>query len=105
MLTRWTQGTTWILCIVLIFASLDTVPDLPAVDPHAQAVKARAPGECAEARHACANSELHCDLALAESHGTIFVRDTEPDCPPVFLARTGQASDTSPPVRANRFQK
>ena len=103
MLTRLIRCTIWMLGALLIFASLDTVPDPPAVDPHRLTVKVPGFGDYAESPSRPTETVTLLDLvAQFETQGTPFVRDTEPDCPAIFL-ETGQAADPSPPVRVDRL--
>jgi hypothetical protein len=97
MLKRSIWCTIWILGALLIFASLDAVPDLPAVNPHTVTVKV--PGPSVE--NLCGpsgNGSSPNLLAQSQTQGTIFIRQTEPDCPTNFTAQTRLAADPSPPA-------
>jgi hypothetical protein len=93
--------TIWILGALLVVASLDAIPDPPALDPHTVTVKVPAPSELAEnlGGHSENVSSLNA-IAQSQTPGTVFIEATKPDCPSDVIAQTGQAADPSPPALA-----
>jgi hypothetical protein len=87
----------WVLGALMVTASVDAVPDPPAVNPHTVEVAFRlceAPGGLCEGRSSCAWSS-------ASSHFQIrwiaFTSACEPNLPGDWIVLTGQAADPSPP--------
>jgi hypothetical protein len=83
----------WILCALLVVASVDATPDPPALDQHIAAVKVPSPSGFAVQ----SLSWNHSSLTVFQAREFAFAGDTEPDCPASFLAQVGQAADSSPP--------
>jgi len=81
----------------MVIASLDAVPDPPAVNPHTVNVASR---PC-EARGGLCEPRLNSDRPRTSSHlqlGWIaFTAASEP-LPSDWIVLTGQAADPSPPV-------
>jgi hypothetical protein len=98
MLKRLMRCTIWILSALMAVASLDKIPDPPALDPHMLAVKARGPSECAETPSGPAGDGGLPDLLAPFETPTFLARNIEPDCPSSLTIRTGHAADPSPPV-------
>ena len=88
----------WILGAVLALASVDTIPDPPAVNPHTVNVASRL------CDFGCGASEqrLNCGWFCFSSHlhatRIAFISASEPSLPRDWIVLTGQAADTSPPV-------
>ena len=86
----------WVLGAALIVATLDAIPDPPAVDPHGSMTKAFSLRDCAD----CFRDQPTA-AAMPDGDQTqriSFGREDEPDGPSDFIARTRQAADSSPPV-------
>jgi hypothetical protein len=93
----------WILGAVLAVASVDTIPDPPAVNPHTTNVVSRlsdsvggAPEERLNCGWFCFSSHLHATRIA-------FISASEPSLPRDCIVLTGQAADTSPPVRISKL--
>jgi hypothetical protein len=86
----------WVLGVMLIAASLDASPDPPAVDPHGAMIKALNLRDCA----GCLQNQpsLAAMPYRAQTQRIAFTHEDEPDGPGDFIARTGQAADSSPPA-------
>jgi hypothetical protein len=97
MLKQSIRCTIWILSALLVIASLDAIPDPPAVNPHT--VTVRIASERAESLPEY-NSPLN-PFAPFRTPG-ILVEDIEPDCPSSVIAQTRQAADPSPPALIDR---
>ena len=84
-----------VLGVALIVASLDARPDPPAVDPHGAMVKALNLRDCAD----CFRDQpsVAAMPVRAETQRIFFNHENAPDRPGDFMARTGQAADSSPP--------
>jgi hypothetical protein len=82
----------------MVMASLDAVPDPPAVNPHTVKVAAR---PC-EARGGLCELRLNCDQSRdLQLRWIAFTAACEPR-PSDWIVLTGQASDPSPPVLESR---
>jgi hypothetical protein len=95
--------TIWIMGALLAIASLDSIPDPPAVDPHTVTVKVPGPKECAGSL--CVQYETRSSpslLAQFRTQGIVLAEDTEPDSPSTLIVETGQAADPSPPALVGR---
>jgi hypothetical protein len=91
--------TVWILGALLVIASVDAIPDPPAIDPHMVTVKVPGPKECAESPCGQADTGILLNLlAHFQTSGTIFIEDTKPAGPSAWIAQAGQAADSSPPA-------
>jgi hypothetical protein len=86
----------WILAALLAVASVDATPDPPALDPHFAAMKVSGPSGLA-VQNASGNDN---SLAPFQARWSVFVGDTEPDCPATLLVQMEQAADPSPPLFA-----
>ena len=93
----------WVLAALLAAASVDAIPDPPALDPHFAATKAPGLNECPTIVPDQSGSQGSHILAQLRTLDTIFVGDTQPDNAATLIARTGQAADSSPPASASRF--
>jgi hypothetical protein len=92
----------WILGAVLAVASVDTIPDPPAVNPHTLTVVARlcdAGGGACEQR---LNDGWFCFSSHLHTTRIAFILASEPSLPGDRIVLTGQAADTSPPVRISK---
>jgi hypothetical protein len=90
----------WVLCALLMMASLDAIPDPPAIDQHA--VKVVSPQVC-KASSSAVDRRLNCTWNCPFSN-TFQVRwvtltsSYEPNLPSDWIVLTGQAADPSPPT-------
>ena len=84
----------WILAALLVVASVDAIPDPPALDPHFAAMKVPSLSGLAVQNLPGNDSSL----APFQARGAVFVGDTEPDCPATAIAQMEQAADPSPPL-------
>jgi hypothetical protein len=89
--------TVWVLGALMVLASLDTVPDPPAVNPQAVNVISHL--------RTCPNrfcERLTCDSSCTSSHLQLrwiaFTSAYEPNRPSDRIALTGHAADPSPPA-------
>jgi hypothetical protein len=89
----------WILAVVLALTAVDAIPDPPAVNPHTVNVVSRlcdSGGGMSEQRSNivwfCFSSHLHATRIA-------FTSASEPSLPRDWIVLTGQAADTSPPIR------
>jgi hypothetical protein len=92
----------WILGAVLALASVDTIPDPPAVNPHTVNAVSRlcdfgggAPEQLLNRGWFCFSSHLHATRIA-------FISASEPTLPRDWIVLTGQAADTSPPVHISK---
>lgn len=99
---RANQYLFWILGAVLALAAIDTIPDPPAVNPHTVKTVSRLydlGGSVCEQRLTsgwfCFSSHLHATRIA-------FTVASEPGLPRDWIVLTGQAADTSPPVRVSK---
>ena len=85
----------WVLGVVLIVASLDAVPDPPAIDPHGTVAKAFSARDCAD----CFGDQPSAVTMPSrnQTQWTSFTNEYEPNRPSDLMAETGQAADPSPP--------
>jgi hypothetical protein len=88
----------WVLGAVMMAASIDTIPDPPAVNPHTVSVASR----LREARGSVCERRLDSDCSCACSHVQIrwiaFKSAYEPTLPNDLVALTAFAADPSPPA-------
>jgi hypothetical protein len=91
----------WILGAVLALASVDTIPDPPAVNPHTVNVVSRLcdSGAACEQRLNCG---WFCFSAHLHATRIAFISASEPSLPRDWIVLTGQAADTSPPLRISK---
>ncbi len=95
---KWVSCPIWILAALLVAATLDNIPDPPAVGPSAAVSKALQP------------QDYSCDTAIIRRGDPLSISGTFPVSPapvdtcepwrpndPMVLA--GHATDTSPPAR------
>jgi hypothetical protein len=88
----------WILAIVLAIASVDTVPDPPAVNPHTVNIVSRICEAGVSVFDQTIDSAwLRASSRLQTSRTTISVT-AEPISTRERIVSTGQAADPSPPV-------
>lgn len=87
----------WVLGLLLVIASVDTVPDPPAVNPRTVAVAS----QC-EARGDVCERRLNFDwpiCSLVQLRWIAFTSDNKPKLLTDWIALTGLATDPSPPAR------
>jgi len=93
--------TIWVLGALMVIASVDTVPDPPAVNPQAVNVISHLPvcpaGSCQ--RLTCDSS---CISSLLQIRWIAFTSTYEPNRPCDRIARMGHAADPSPPALEGR---
>lgn len=97
---RWIS-CIWILPALLVAASLDAIPDPPALGPHFAATKVPGPNEGPAIVTNPSGNGLNLFVQF-QAQGTILVRDAKPGNPASFIAQMGQAADSSPPARTLR---
>jgi hypothetical protein len=93
----------WVVGALLVIASVDTIPDPPAVNPHAVSVATRL---CKTRGGAC-EYRLRCDWSYSshlQVRWTAFTSVYEPNLPSDRIALTGFAADPSPPGARNSAQ-
>jgi hypothetical protein len=88
----------WILGAVLAVAAVDTIPDPPAVNPHNVNVVSRLCDSGGGASELL-NWSWFCFSAHVHATRIAFTSASEPSLPRDWIVLTGQAADTSPPVR------
>jgi len=91
----------WILGASMVMASLDAVPDPPAVNPHTTVVNLAA--RLCDVPCAFCERRLNSDCFRTSSHHLqirwiAFISACEPNLPGDWIALTGQAADPSPPI-------
>ncbi len=83
---------------LMVVASIDTIPDPPAVNPHTVDVKASCERDVAAGLR---EQDTICDSASISSHAAILrvnLRDAAaPHRPNDWIALSGHAADPSPP--------
>jgi hypothetical protein len=88
----------WVLGALMVIASVDAVPDPPAVSRHTVSVACG----LSEARGGVCERRLNCDWSCTSSHLQIrwiaFTSAYEPNLPSGWIALTGFAADPSPPT-------
>ena len=94
MRTKLIGCMVWVLGLMLIVASLDAMPDPPALDPHASMAKAPIVRACSD----CAQTSLVMLPARTQVDSRSFIPEDERNRPGDYMARTGQAADPSPPA-------
>lgn len=92
----------WILPALLVAASVDAIPDPPALDPHFAATKVPALNESPTTGSNPSGNYGSNLFVQFRAQETILVRDAKPGNPATFIAQMGQAADSSPPARALR---
>ena len=93
----------WVLGLLLAIASVDTVPDPPAVNPHTISVASR----LFEARGGVYSRRLNsdwCFSSLLQVRWIAFTSVYEPNLPADWIALTGLATDPSPPAPKARLK-
>jgi hypothetical protein len=87
----------WVLGLLMVIVSVDTIPDPPAVNPHTVSVASR----LGEARGVVCERRLNSDWSCT-SHLQVrwiaFTSIYEPNLPIDWIAITGFAADPSPPA-------
>lgn len=89
-------------CIILVvglllaIASVDAVPDPPAVNPHAVGAAYILCSACGDVRECRLNSDSSISL-LAQVRWVAFASAYEPNLPTDRIVLTGFATDPSPP--------
>lgn len=93
----------WILGAILVVTAVDTIPDPPAVNPHTVKVVSRL---CDSGGGVCEqrlNSGWFCFSSHLHATRIAFTSAWEPSLPhDRIVLTTGQAADTSPPIRASK---
>lgn len=93
---------TWVLGALMAIASVDTVPDPPAVNPHTGSIASHL---YKERGGVCERRRLTSDWSYS-SHLQIcwiaFTSCDEPNLPSDWMAVTGFAADSSPPALETR---
>jgi hypothetical protein len=84
----------WILAALLVAASVDAIPDPPALDPHFAAMKVPSPSGLAVHNPPGDSSSL----PPFQARECVLVGDSEPHFPAEVLAQMEQAADPSPPL-------
>jgi hypothetical protein len=95
--------TIWVLASLMVMASLDAVPDPPAVNPHTVNVASRlckAPGSLYERRLNCDWS--HTSNSYFQIRWIAFECAYERHLPSDWIALAGHAADPSPPASEAR---
>jgi hypothetical protein len=95
------SGIIWVLGALLAIASVDTIPDPPAVNPHTVNVASRlgeARGGVGERR---LNSDWSCSSHL-QIRWTAFTSACDPNLRGDRIALAGFAADPSPPALESR---
>jgi hypothetical protein len=88
----------WILGAVLAVASVDTIPDPPAVNPHSVNVSSRLHDHAGAAFEQRLNCGWFCFSSHLHATRIAFTSASEPSLPRDWIVLSGQAADTSPPV-------
>jgi hypothetical protein len=88
--------TIWVLGLLLAIASVDTIPDPPAVNPRAVAVACIFCDVCGDVHERWLNSDSSISLLL-QVRWTAFTSAYEPNLPKDRIVLTGFATDPSPP--------
>jgi len=88
----------WILGAILALASVDTIPDPPAINPHTVKVVSRLCDSGGSASEQRLNSGWFCYSSHLHATRIAFTSASEPSLPRDWIVRTGQAADTSPPL-------
>jgi hypothetical protein len=89
----------WILGAVLAVASVDSIPDPPAVNTHTVKVVSRLCDFGGSASEQRLNCGWFCFSAHLHATRIAFISASEPSLPRDWIVLTGQAADTSPPLR------
>ncbi len=88
----------WVLGALMVIASVDAIPDPPAVNSHTVNVASL----LCKARGAVCERRLNCDWSRSSSHlqtrWISFTSTDEPNRPSDWIVLTGYAADPSPPV-------
>ena len=92
----------WILGVVLALASVDTIPDPPAVNPHTVSVVSQFSDSGASGSEQRLNNGWFCFSSQLHAARIAFTSASEPSLPRDSIVLTGQAADTSPPSRVSR---
>jgi len=92
----------WILGAILALASVDTIPDPPAVNPHTVSVVSQLCDSGASRPEQRFNHGRFCFSSQLHATRIAFSSASEPSLPRDSIVLTGQAADTSPPFRISR---
>ena len=87
----------WVLVLLLVIASLDTVPDPPAVNPSTVSVACLLCEAGRDVHEYRLNSDLSLSL-LFQIRWIAFTSAYEPNLPKDRIILTGFATDPSPPA-------
>ena len=90
----------WVLCALLMIASLDAIPDPPAIDQHA--IRVASPQVC-KGPSSAVERPLNCIWNCPFLHPfrvrwIALTFSYEPRLPSDWIVLTGQAADPSPPT-------
>lgn len=99
---RW-GPIAWLLCVLILSASLDRVADLPAVNPHGPDLKALCSHHTVEAaadRAWIGSSSGLVPLPRLDSSGLVQRQTSGAGLPSVRSTEMRQAADPSPPYRS-----
>jgi hypothetical protein len=88
-----------VLCVFLVAASVDAVPDPPAVTPHTVDVKVSCLRDFVGSfREGLLTGDLACQSPHAPTHRVSCANDTEPKRSNDWNALAVYAADSSPPL-------
>jgi len=88
----------WVLGAVIAIASVDTIPDPPAVNPHNANIISRL---CDQAGGKCEQRLTYgwfCFSSHLQATRIALTSASEPSLPRDWIVLTGQAADSSPPT-------
>jgi hypothetical protein len=88
----------WVLGAVLAIASVDTIPDPPAVNPHSANIISRLADTAGGACERALKTGWFCFSSHLQATRIAFTSASEPSLPPDRIVLTGQAADSSPPM-------
>ena len=99
---KFSSSTIWVLGALMAFASIDAVPDPPAIVPHA--IKAAAHPCKVPAGINIQHADCHWSYPISYLQARWITGTSvyEPTLPGNSFARTEHAADASPPTRAVR---
>jgi hypothetical protein len=87
----------WMLAIVLALASVDTIPDPPAVNPHTVNLVSRICEAGVSVCEQTLNSGWFYESSLMRASRIAISLSAEPTSTREWIVSTGQAADPSPP--------
>ena len=90
--------TIWVLVALMVMASVDAVPDPPAVNPHTVSVTSLIRLNQGGSGEPCVDWDSHCTSLPPRVHCIRFTDPYEPNRPSDSIALTGHAADPSPPA-------